>query len=71
MRGLIPPPPLRRGKYLQRLTKNPARLSTERGLCKGPDTQPGLSGSDMRLVKQRCQRSSWMVSELLILTEGL
>jgi hypothetical protein len=38
------------------LTKNPARLSTERGLCKGPDTQRGRSGSDTAQVKQRCQR---------------
>ena len=34
------------------LTKNPARLSTERGLSKGPDTQRGRSGPDMRRVKQ-------------------
>ncbi len=37
------------------LTKIPARLSTERGLCKGPGTQRGRSGYDTRWVKQRCQ----------------
>jgi hypothetical protein len=35
--------------------KEPARLSTERGLCEGPDTQRGLCGSGMRQVKRQCQ----------------
>lgn len=32
--------------------KNPARLSTERGLCQGPDMQRGLPVSDTRKVKR-------------------
>jgi hypothetical protein len=40
--------PLRLRHRLWHSTKNPTRLSTESGLCKGPDTQRSLSVSHIR-----------------------
>jgi hypothetical protein len=51
-------------RSIERLTKNPAWLSTGGGLwCFELDAQRGLAGSDMRRVKQRCQDRPSIFSE--------